>query len=88
MFYAVEVCLVGSDLIASMSQMRTWLDHHRFQPDTFRQSSGGAGLTLQLDFKSETEAVAFAKAFGGRLLGMQAENGGAAPWSVAEDGAA
>ena len=50
--------------------MRTWLDHQHVEPDAFRHSSGGAGIAFRVDFKLESEAAAFARAFGGRLLGL------------------
>lgn len=74
MLYTVEVRLIGGDLIASMSHMRTWLDHRRVEPDAFRHSAGGAGITFRVDFKVEDEALAFARAFGGRVIGVPATN--------------
>jgi hypothetical protein len=70
MLFTVEVRLIGGDLITSMTHMRTWLDHQRVEPDAFRHSAGGAGITFRVDFKLEFEAVAFARAFGGRLVGL------------------
>jgi hypothetical protein len=80
MTYAVEVRLIGGDWVASMTRMRTWLDHNRFEPDAFRHSAGGAGVTFRLEFKAETEACAFAKAFDGRVLGSPSPVVGAALW--------
>ena len=68
--HVVEIRLVGADLAVSMNEMRTWLDHNHCQPDGFRHSRGGAGITFRVDFKQESEAAAFAKAFGGRLAGI------------------
>jgi len=70
MLYTVEVRLIGGEFIAFMAQMRTWLDHQRIEPEAFRHSSGGAGITFRVDFKAETEADSFARAFGGRLIGL------------------
>lgn len=70
MLYSVEVRLIGGNLAASLTQMRTWLDHQRFEPDAFRHSIGGAGITFRVDFKHETEALKFARAFGGRMIGI------------------
>ena len=81
MLYTVEVRLIGGDLITAMSHMRTWLDHRRVQPDAFRHSSGGAGITFRVDFKLEEEALAFARSFGGRLVGLPAANHRPALWS-------
>ncbi|MBV9018048.1 MAG: hypothetical protein JO213_05185 [Alphaproteobacteria bacterium] len=69
MIYTVEVRRIGGNLPSLMSQMRTWLDHSRFEPDAFRYSVGSPATTFRLDFKVEEEAVAFAKSFGGRILG-------------------
>jgi hypothetical protein len=82
MLYTVEVRLIGGDLITSMSHMRTWLDHRRIEPDAFRHSAGGAGITFRVDFKREDEALAFARVFGGRLIGVPAPNERQpVPWS-------
>ena len=70
MLYTVEVRSIVGDLLASMSEMRTWLDHNRFQPDAFRYSRGSPTTTFRLEFKSEQQAKAFAKAFGGRIMGV------------------
>lgn len=70
MVYTVEVRLIHSDLLTFMSDIRTWLDHNRFEPDAFRCSRGTPVTTFRLDFKLEDEATAFATAFGGRLLGL------------------
>jgi hypothetical protein len=70
MLYTVEVRLIGRDLVASMTEMRTWLDHQRVEPDAFRHSAGGAGITFRVDFKREPEAMDFARAFSGRIVGM------------------
>lgn len=69
MLHTVEVRLIGGDLLAAMSEMRTWLDHHRYEPDAFRCSRGTPITTVRLDFKLADEATAFATAFGGRILG-------------------
>jgi hypothetical protein len=70
MVYTVEVRLINADMLSFMSDMRTWLDHNRFEPDAFRCSRGTPLTTYRLDFKSEDQAMAFAQVFGGRLLGL------------------
>jgi hypothetical protein len=70
MVFSVEVRLIGGDLMTSMTHMRTWLDHQRVEPDAFRHSLGGAGITFRVDFRLEADAAAFARAFGGRLIGL------------------
>jgi nitrous oxide reductase accessory protein NosL len=71
MLYTVETQIIGEDIATAMNAMRTWLDRHRFEPDSFRQSKGGLGTTFRIDFKSEAEATAFAQAFAGRFLGSE-----------------
>ena len=70
MSYTVEVRVVGGDLPASMSQMRSWLDHNRCEPDAFRYSAGTPTTTFRVDFKRSADAAVFAEAFGGRILGV------------------
>jgi len=55
-----------------MSNMRTWLDHHRSQPVIFRQVAGD-GTVFRLEFRSEAEALAFVGVFGGRLIRPEPE---------------
>lgn len=75
--YTAEVRLVGIDLSSALSDMRTWLDHNRCEPDGFRHFAGDGAVKFLVDFKSESEAQAFAKAFGGRISGapLEAEAG-------------
>jgi hypothetical protein len=68
MLYTVEVHLVDRDLVASMTDMRTWLDNKRCEPDTFRYTTSGANVVLRVEFKRAEEAASFADAFAGRLL--------------------
>jgi hypothetical protein len=69
MLYRVEVRSNGTEVGAAMSNMRTWLDHQRFEPDSFRQiETQRARFSFRLEFKIEREAVAFAAAFGGRVV--------------------
>ena len=72
MLYVVEVGSFGGDLGAAMSNMRTWLDHHRSQPVIFGQGAG-EGTVFRLEFRSEAEALAFIGAFGGRLIRSEPE---------------
>jgi hypothetical protein len=73
--YTAEVRLLDADLSTVLCDMRTWLDHHRCEPEGFRHCTGGGEVRFLVDFKAESEAQAFAKAFGGRLSGapQQAE---------------
>jgi hypothetical protein len=66
MLYIVEVATDAGDLAQALSQMRTWLDHMKFQTIGFRQQPG---INIcRVDFKSEQEARAFAQAFAGQVL--------------------
>ena len=56
MLYIVEVAI----------EMRTWLDHMKFQAVGFRQIPG-ANIS-RVEFEGEPEARAFAQAFAGQLL--------------------
>jgi hypothetical protein len=51
-----------------MSEMRVWLDSHRYEPDLFQYRMQRRGALMRVDFKIQKEAFAFAKAFGGSVL--------------------
>jgi len=65
-----NVTIAIDDLAHELSQMRTWLDHMKFQAIGFRQVSGAN--IYRVDFESEQEARAFAQAFAGQLLNRTA----------------
>jgi hypothetical protein len=67
MVYIVEITTDGKDLADEWNQMRTWLDHMKFQAIGFRQVPGGNAC--RIDFAGEEQASAFAKAFSGQILG-------------------
>jgi hypothetical protein len=69
MQYIVEVSVNGRGMVGSMADMRTWLDHKRIEPLGFRHGGDSARLTFQVDFNNETDAIEFARAFGGRMPG-------------------
>lgn len=69
MLYTVEIQSTRKDVAGLMSNMRTWLDHHRFEPDTFRQITEGDGVSFRVEFKHANEAIDFGLAFGGRVVG-------------------
>jgi hypothetical protein len=48
--------------------MREWLDARRFEPAIFRHTADAPNVTIHLQFKVESEAIAFAQAFSGQLL--------------------
>ena len=68
MLYRVQVRLDEGSLVARMSEMREWLDRHRYEPDLFQYRMARRGASLHVDFKIESEAFAFAEAFGGSLV--------------------
>jgi len=66
--FCVTVAIPFEDRLQDeMQNMRTWLDHQRLQPATFRQSKTGSGIVFRAYFETEKEAAAFATAFGGRV---------------------
>ncbi len=75
MQYVVEVCVSDRRLVDSMADMRTWLDHQRIEPLGFRHCRDRARMMFQVDFDNEPDAIGFARAFGGRVVGE-----GRRPW--------
>lgn len=68
--FSVEVRMSDDPALTErMATMRTWLDHHRFEPSTFRHTFVAQGIIFRVEFKVEAEATMFAKAFAGRLIG-------------------
>ena len=70
MIYIVDVPIDAGTLAHQLSQMRTWLDHMKFQPIGFRQIPGAN--IYRVDFEGEQEARAFAQAFAGQVLNRTA----------------
>ena len=66
MVYIVEVAIDGERLAHELNQMRTWLDHMKFQVMGFRQIPDTN--ICRVDFAGEQEARAFAQAFTGQVL--------------------
>src|SRR3979490_738927 len=66
MLYIVEIPADG-DLTARMGQMRTWLDHLRYQPGAFRSSSAGGTIMFGVEVMVEAEARALGHGLGGRV---------------------
>jgi hypothetical protein len=66
MLHTVEVALFPGDVTAALSNMMTWLDTRGSHPVIFQQEAGD-GTAFCLGFSSESEALAFVCAFGGRL---------------------
>lgn len=69
MQYIVEVCVGDRGLVSAMAEMRTWLDHRRIEPQGFRHCRESLRVMFHVDFNNEPDAVGFARAFGGRVVG-------------------
>lgn len=72
MQYLVEVCVGDGGLVSSMAEMRTWLDHRRIEPQGFRHSCNSPRVVFHVDFNNEPDAIGFAEAFNGRVVGRPA----------------
>jgi hypothetical protein len=57
-----------NDLAGRLTDMRTWLDMHRYEPSTFTYFFLDPGLRIRVTFNIDGEAEAFAQRFGGFLL--------------------
>ena len=68
MLWSVEVRCDAENLVSVMSEMREWLDGRRIEPDIFRHTVKEASVTIHLQFKVESEAIAFAHALSGQLI--------------------
>lgn len=68
---SVETLIAEDGLIQTMETMRTWLDHMRFAPATFRYTFVTRGIMLRVEFPTEDEARVFSQAFNGRLVARQ-----------------
>ena len=66
--YIVEVRRGGDDLASPMNQMRTWLDAKRIEPVVFKLSIIPGGSVFRVEFRSASEATAFARALAGRVF--------------------
>ncbi len=66
--FPVEIRIRDAEtLTQQMTEMRQWLDNHRFEPATFRYTSASR-IIFWVHFTIESEAVAFAEAFGGSVI--------------------
>ena len=70
MLYVVEMRRGHDELSTIMARIREWLDGQRFEPDAFRCSTDEATVTCCLEFKFESEAIAFARAFDGEVKSL------------------
>lgn len=70
MLYVVELRRGREELSTLMARTREWLDSQRFEPDAFRCTTDPEGITCRLEFKVESEAIAYAQTFGGEVKPM------------------
>lgn len=70
--HVVEVRRAAADLGSAMAQMRTWVDHHRVEPNAFEVAfvSGGE-VRFRLHFQNVGDAQAFARVFDGEMAGSR-----------------
>ena len=67
-FFPVEIHLAGlteEALTRRITTIQHWLNEHSFEPFTFHYTFFDAGIALRIDFKFESEALAFADQFSG-----------------------
>ena len=57
-----------NDLAGRLTDMRIWLDKHRYEPSTFTYLFLDSGMKIRVAFKLAEEAEAFAQEFRGVLL--------------------
>jgi hypothetical protein len=55
----VRVRVSCADLGGTMKKIRTWLDHHKVQPTSFRTTANPRGYLLTLEFRTEENAERF-----------------------------
>jgi len=71
--FSVESVIREEALARTMETMRTWLDHKRCEPATFRYTFTASGIVFRVDFQVERNAVEFAKAFDGKMTPLHTE---------------
>ena len=67
MFHIVEV-RICNNLAAQMAEMRMWFDQRGFHPRQFRYFFDLSDTIVHIDFEDASEAHAFVKAFGARII--------------------
>jgi hypothetical protein len=63
-----EVLLPDENLAEQLTDMRIWLDQHRYEPSTFTYFFLEPGMKIRVAFNIAAEAEAFAEEFRGVLL--------------------
>jgi hypothetical protein len=85
-----EVRINDDDFGQRLKEMRVWLDSRRFTASSFTYFYLDPGMLVRVLFEIDDEAVAFARAFDGCLIGETisanalapvAANAGAALWA-------
>ena len=67
--FRVEIRLLDENrLVETVETMRTWLKAQEFVPSTFGYSLASTRVLFRVDFASEAQAAAFAKAFEGAVV--------------------
>ena len=66
--HVVEIHHGGEELAAPMSQMRNWLDGKGIEPSVFQLSIISRDTLFRLTFRERSQAIAFARAFHGRIV--------------------
>lgn len=64
-----------NDLGGRLTDMRVWLDEHRYEPSTFTYFFLDPGMRIRVTFEIDREAEAFAQEFGGSLLDRPSATG-------------
>ena len=59
----ISVTLRYADLSREMAAMRSWLDHHCYEPSRFRCDQHGDEVVFSVAFMIDAEADAFAARF-------------------------
>jgi hypothetical protein len=63
-----------NNLAGRLTDMRVWLDQHRYEPSTFTYFFLDPGMKIRVTFEIDREAEAFARQFGGSLLEIPRAN--------------
>jgi hypothetical protein len=68
--HVVEIRRRGADLGATMAQMRAWLDHRQSEPSLFELTFlARREIRFRVQFQNASDALAFARAFEGKVSG-------------------
>ena len=66
----VEIRRGASSVGDTMNAIRTWLDHRKIQPESFRSvAETGDSVSFEIGFKSQAEAHLFRREFDGAASG-------------------